>query len=80
MANDVRLTPATRKFAGATFRGRYPRIIRQFIESEEKEMNVEATDLENAYLGLRQAVSNMGHKGLVYVKRQDGEVHLIRVG
>ena len=80
MANEIRLTPATRSFSECVPRGRYPRIIRQFLSSEEKEMNVEATDLENAYLGLRQAVSNMGHKGLVYVKRQDGEVHLIRVG
>ena len=77
---DLKLTPVKRKFTVGVPRGKYPRIIRQFLASGESELNVEAPDLQNAYLGLRGAVSNMGLKGRVYVKRQEGELHLIRMG
>ena len=76
--STMRLTPATHKFTVGAPRGMYPRMIRAFLNSGESEMNVEAESKDLAYLGLRGAVSNMGLKGRVYVKRQDGEVHLIR--
>ena len=75
--SDVKLVPIKRKFS-STPRGKYPRLIRQFLASGEAEIGVTAENMELAYLGLRSAVSNMGLKGRVYVQRQDGEVHLIR--
>lgn len=78
--SNLTLKPATRRF-GAEPRGKYPRLIRQFLNSNEEEMMVEApAELQTVYLGLRSAVSSMGLKGTVEVRRQDGEVHLIRMG
>ena len=78
--NKLQLVPVTRKFTNNTPKGKYPRMVRQFWASGEQEMNVLADDLVNAYMGLRAAVSNLGLRNRVYVQRQDGEVHLIRLG
>jgi len=76
--SNLTLLPLTRKFT--EHRGKYTRLIRQFIESGEEELPVRYDDMVNNYMGLRRAISDMGLCNMVKVRRQDGEIHLFRLG
>ena len=81
--SNLTLRPVTRQFTN--HRGKYPRLIREFLDSKESELEVCATDnnaleTQNTYMGLRTAISSMGLRGKVSVSRQYGEVHLIKLG
>ena len=83
ISSNLVLKPVTRKFTN--HRGKYPRLIREFLASSENELEVCVTDsdsnaTQNTYMGLRTAVSSMGLRNKVAVCRQDGEIHLIKVG
>lgn len=79
--SNLSLKPIKHKFNNAP-RGKYPRLIREFLASGETELGVayEDGDLQNTYMGLRGAISNMGLRGKVTARRRDGEIHLIRMG
>ena len=76
--SNLTLRPVTRKFT--EHRGKHSRLIRQFLESGETELDVGYDNLTNDYMGLRKAVANMGLRNMVQVRRQDGEIHLFRLG
>lgn len=78
--SNLSLRPIQRKFSNAP-RGKYPNLVRQFIASGEAELDVGYDgDIQNTYMGLRNAISNMGLRGKVVARRQDKEIHLIRMG
>lgn len=72
------LRPAVHKFG--EHRGKHSRLINQFMESGETELDVNYDNLTNDYMGLRKAVVRMGLRDTVQVRRQDGEIHLFRLG
>ena len=77
--NELRLVPITQSFTTRAPNGRYLRLICQFVDSNEKELGVEATNISTAYAGLIRVVNEMGLQDKIKVKRHNGEVHLIRV-
>ena len=75
--SNLSLLPLTQKFT--EHRGKYSRLVREFMESGEDELPVKYEDIVNNYMGLRRAISEMGLGNMVKVRRQDGEIHLFRL-
>ena len=77
---DLELVTPKHKYERRAVRGMYVRAVQKFLDSEEHDLEVKPRkSVENTYNGLRDAVIKMGLKGTVYVGKNYGEVHLIRL-
>ena len=78
--NDLELVPVTSNFANVRRRSKYVRLIEQFLDMDEPELQVIGEDGYKMYSSLNANISRMDLRGKVGVRRRGSEVHLIRLG
>lgn len=77
---DLKLVPVEQGFTKER-NGKYTNAIRQFLNSGENEMAVEAADpnkVVTVYQGLIITANRLGLKDQIQVRRRGKEIHLIR--
>ena len=77
--NELRLVPVTGTFTRET-RSKYVLLIKQFLDRDEPELQVEGEDYRKMYQNLSVNIGRLKLQDKVGVRKRGKEIHLIRLG